>query len=241
MTTRAITVSHDAADQWPLFRGVDPKGVHVLAVVARRRAYEPIATVSAEITDVVGGVLRQMEGLTLCLLLLKHEYPTINKLQALTMERHKLWESLEMQGVTLPAGERAERDISERAGHTRFFGSIYFEAPALEAALELTRSYNAVCVVSPADAATEKWDDQVLARALEQEAQSRDDRGSLVKGAVGGLPRGGIVLWSFGAFDDVEISVNVAAEAARADELDGALRVVLSREESHHPRPGDEL
>lgn len=224
MTTRSLTVSREPADQWPFFRHVDSDGIDVLSVIGRRRVDESIPEVAGQIAEIVGAVLRGLDGFTFRLLLLEGEYAFINKLQALMLERHKLWEALEMNGTTVPAGDRTERDISKRPGHYRYFGTISSEGADLVAALELTRLFNAVCVVTyAADALSESWDNEVVERALVISELSRDHRHSLAKGAVAELPRGAFAMWSFGAFDDVEISVNVVAETTLATELETAL------------------
>jgi hypothetical protein len=55
--TRPLSIDRDAAGAWPLLQDALPRGLDVLSVVARRRVDETIASVAAEVSNVVDAAL----------------------------------------------------------------------------------------------------------------------------------------------------------------------------------------
>jgi hypothetical protein len=206
-----------------------PGDVGVLLVDAHRAVMEPMTAAVARASDLFTSALARSVPAgqsDLWLLALGNPVRRSQRLGTLLATRAGLWNGLEKNGAVLPGGSRSEISLDYADGDAwGFVGSIRFPLGDLPAAIELTRTHNAM-VVATEPAAAEPV--STLVADCPQLVDGRTPRilfrtVSLVDDGTWPLAARG-----FGAFDDVSVGAEMFGHAQHLDPVEAALRDLVA-------------
>jgi len=212
-------VTRESVENWPIFQGVQVAGISVLTVAIRRDPAEAMAPTAAAASAVLAvGLQRVLSGREMCsLVAVGKPSSRSTRVAAYHAERDKLWGALEKAGLKLPPGERFESEVTgDGDDRIRFAGMIRFAIEELPAALEITRTSTAVCIVN------DRSDGVTPSHLPDFVNADTADSAVLLKSAVADLGNY-FVCRATGAFDDA----TVTAEAFATEPLASALATEL--------------
>ena len=221
MTTRRLKVERVSAQGLPIFEGFDVSSVEEFSITAFRGLDDSIPAAASAASTALTAALQSLwprNERQFCLIALGGELQISGKVSAHLAERDKLWGQWKSSGIGLPAGQRFETNLSIHPGRWRYFGSINFETPQLPVALEVTRVADAVCVAAPGNVSLQSLVQRLATRVLDGKPLMAGQH-SLLPAVVSSLPEGAIAMRAFGAFDDVNISIDVFGEGHIIDQV----------------------
>ncbi|MFD1811771.1 hypothetical protein [Rhodococcus gannanensis] len=144
-----------------------------------------------------------------------------NRLAATMAQRNRLWRQWESDAVVLPRGRRHDFPMGRDDGKVQFAGWIDCELEELGAAVEVTRTRPALCVLHPE---SDAWCGRIgdALRGLEECAS---DRGDLLRAFIPAAEDGAILLRGFGEFDDHVAGIDLYAGTGT---IDAVARLLMS-------------
>lgn len=229
MTTDRITVLRERAVDQPIFATTGlPDTIDMLTVQVRRGPSEDlgdaVAVASATLEQgLIGSEF--FDRYRFRMLVTGSTFTRERRLTVLLARRSSLWERMERDGAALPAGPRSEVEFDYPESTLFGFGGVVeLPAGAVPAAVEITRTGNAVCLagdpgVDPAP---------LLFGGSLALVDGRPPR--LVTAGVRLVGDGtcAMAVRGFGAFDDRDVGVDVFADAGLLDALEPALRAAVA-------------
>ena len=194
-----ISVSRTAGFDVPLLRDVptDARAVDVLGVEARAGGGR--GSPSAGVASAAAAVLSAVSGLpaaaSMRLFLIASSWPgrPPNRLAAMMAQRNRLWRQWESDAVAVPRGRRHDFPVLRDDDKVQFAGWIDCGLDELGAAVEVTRTRPALCVLHPE---SDVWSRRVgeMLRGLGDRAS---DRGDLLRAFLPAAEDGAILLRGF--------------------------------------------
>lgn len=225
MTTDGVAVLRERAAGLPVFATANlPDTIEMLTVQVTRPVMEDMHIALARASRFLGAGLvgsGLADRFLFLMLATDSTFTRTRRLAVLFARRSGLWGDCDQDGVVLPAGPRSEVEFDyPDSALSAFGGVVELSAGALPAALEITRTRNAVCLASdPGVDPAPMFFGGSLALVDGRPPRLFTKGVRLVADGVCAMAFHG-----FGAFDDREVGVDVFAHVELLDGLEAAVR-----------------